>query len=276
MTAPRIRNLVSHSDFNACVDIQEIVWRHSPEDLTPAHQFCMSVETGSILLGAFVEGRLAGFVYSVPALHRGKFCQHSHLLAVLPEFHGLGLGKRLKWAQRAKAIALGYDLITWTYDPLQVRNAGLNLHTLGAEARIYLPNFYGGVASLVFAETVPSDRLKVEWAIASRRVRDRLDGKFPAYDLGREARAIEGRLNHDRLEPVPVRWSESAPRVLVEIPRDLAKHRHEPEYIRAWQIALRRVFDRAFGRGRRLTDFIFAERCFYVLGRAASAVEKGR
>jgi predicted GNAT superfamily acetyltransferase len=276
MTAPRIRNLISHSDFNACVDIQKIVWRHSAEDLTPAHQFCMSVETGAILLGAFVEGRLAGFVYSVPAFHRGRLCQHSHLLAVLPEYQGYGLGKRLKWAQRSRAVTLGYNLITWTYDPLQVRNAGLNLHTLGAESRIYLPNFYGGVASLVFADTVPSDRLKVEWSLTSRRVRDRLCKKYPSVDLGRAAKALEGRAKSGRLEPVPVRWDNGAGRLLIEIPRDLAKYRHEPGYILAWQSALHRVLSRSFGRGRRLTDFIFGERCYYVLGRDSSSPRKGR
>jgi len=276
MTAPRIRSLVSLSDFNACVDIQKVVWRHSPEDLTPAHQFCMSVETGAILLGAFVEGRLAGFVYSVPAYHRGLICQHSHLLAVLPEYQGYGLGKRLKWAQRTKALKLGLSLITWTYDPLQVRNASLNLHTLGAESRIYLPNFYGGVASLVFADTVPSDRLKIEWSIASRRVRDRLGNTFPSYDPGREVKALEGRIENDRLEPGPVRSAGSVGRFLVEIPKDLSKYKHEPAYIRGWQDALRRVLRRSFSGGFLLTDFIFGERCFYVLGRASSPGGKER
>jgi len=276
MTGPRIRNLTSHSDFNACIDIQKIAWRHRAEDLTPAHQFCMSVETGAILLGAFVEGRMAGFVYSVPAVHRGRLCQHSHLLAVLPQYQGYGLGKRLKWAQRSRAVKLGYNLITWTYDPLQVLNAGLNLHALGAESRIYLPNFYGGVASLVFADTVPSDRLKVEWSLASPRVRDRLRKKYPSYDLGRAAKALEGRMINGRLEPGPARWDGAAGRLLVEIPRDLPKYRRDPGYIRAWQSALRRVLSRSFGRGRRLTDFIFGERCYYVLGRGSSSPRKDR
>jgi predicted GNAT superfamily acetyltransferase len=269
MIKPRIKNLTCHAEFDVCVGIQKKVWKHSSTNLTPSHQLCVAVETGSILLGAFIEGRMAGFVYSFPAVFNGRLCQHSHLLAVLPQYQGCGLGKTLKWAQRSEALRLGYDLMTWTFDPLQVRNAGLNLHTLGAESRTYLPNFYGRVPSLVFTQGLDSDRLKMEWILDSRRVGDRQKRVYPRFDPAREAKALEGRRNGGRLEPRTGRGTADARRLLVEIPMDLKKFRHEPAYVLRWQDALRRTLSRRFARGWRLTDFLFGERCYYVLERNA-------
>jgi len=267
MIKPRIKNLTSHAEFDTCVDIQKKVWKHSSTNLTPSHQLCVAVETGSIVLGAFVDERLAGFVYAFPAISRGKICLHSHLLAVLPKYRGCGLGKTLKWAQRTAALKRGYDLMTWTYDPLQLRNASLNLHTLGATSRTYLPNFYGRVPSLVFTQGVDSDRLKMEWALGSKRVEQRRKKAYPRYDPGREVKALEGRLGNGRLEPRPARGDLDAMRLLVEIPRDLRKFRREPAYVLTWQGALRRTLSRHFARGWRLSDLILADRCYYVLER---------
>ena len=265
MIKPRIKNLTSHAEFDTCVEIQKKVWKHSSTNLTPSHQLCVAVETGSIVLGAFIDRRLAGFVYSFPAIFHGKLCQHSHLLAVLPQYQGYGLGKTLKWAQRSEALNLGYDLMTWTYDPLQVRNASLNLHTLGATSGTHLPNFYSRVLSLVFSQGVDSDRLKMEWALGSKRVEQRLKKVYPRFDPAREVKALEGRLSGGRLVPRPVRGDLDAGRLLVEIPRDLKKFRRERDYVLSWQGALRRALSRYFARGWRLTDFIFGEHCYYVL-----------
>jgi len=91
-----IRKLSGKDEFTRLIDIQRVVWKHPDLDLTPVHQFCISAFMGGLVLGAFVEEELAGFVYSFPAIYKGKFCHHSHLLAVLPQFQGYGLGKKLK------------------------------------------------------------------------------------------------------------------------------------------------------------------------------------
>lgn len=276
MIKPRIKSLNRHAEFDECVVIQKKVWQHSASDLIPAHQFCAGVATGSILLGAYVKNTLAGFVYSFPALFEGRLCQHSHLLAVLPSYQGYGLGKLLKWAQHDRALELGYDLMTWTYDPLQVRNASLNLHTLGAESRTYLPNFYGRVPSLVFADGTASDRLKIEWRLGSRRVEARRRAAYPAYDIDREDKLLKARMKAGRFEPGPVRGDRESRRLLVEIPQVLKKFRHEPRYVLGWQRALRRSLSGAFARGYRATDFIFGERCFYVLEKGPSRKRRSR
>jgi len=266
-----IRRLDRSDDFNRLLDIQRRVWRHDETDVTPVHQFRITSRMGAILLGGYIDGRLVGFVYSFPAILRGRLVQHSHLLAVLPEFQGHGVGKALKWAQRDRALELGYDLITWTFDPLQARNANLNLHTLGALSRTYLPNFYGLTPSLLIAPRVPSDRLKVEWPLKDQRVKRRQSGKGEALDWPNLPKALEGREGGGVWRPGPVRRIPGAPVVLVEIPVRIRDYRLSPGLVLEWQAALRRALTQHFALGFRAADFISGERCWYVLEK-----EKGR
>ncbi|MCJ7487526.1 MAG: GNAT family N-acetyltransferase, partial [Candidatus Aminicenantes bacterium] len=104
----RIKPLASFEEFEKLLHIQRVVWKHEDIDLTPVHQFAVSSRMGGILLGAYVGPELVGFVYSFPAVFKGESCQHSHLLAVLPDFQGFGLGKVLKWAQQEEAVKRGY------------------------------------------------------------------------------------------------------------------------------------------------------------------------
>jgi predicted GNAT superfamily acetyltransferase len=261
----RVKRLTTHAEFGSCMEIQRRVWKHKDADLTPAHYFCIGQETGAILLGAFLGGELVGFVFSFPAIFRSRLCQHSHLLAVLPQFQGAGLGKVLKWSQREEALRLGYDLITWTFDPLQVRNANLNLHTLGAVTRIYLPNFYGLTPSLVIAPRVPSDRLKVEWFLKDRRLAQRQSRKWEAFDSQQLPKALERREVDGMWRPGPVHRIPSAPIVLAETPGRIRDYRSTPELMAEWQAALRRALTQHFALGYRAADFILGERCYYVL-----------
>jgi predicted GNAT superfamily acetyltransferase len=240
-------------------------------DLIPDHFFQISVHTGAIALGAFVDGALTGYVYSFPADFGNIRCQHSHHLAVLPESQGLGLGKALKWAQRDEARKRGIDLLTWTYDPLQARNANLNLHVLGVVGRTYLRNFYGETPTLGLEDGVPSDRFLVEWWIKSPRVRSRAKrtglppeaGKIPAV-LARDPR-------EDGPPGVPGEpdLGLKSPRLLVEIPKKIKDLPAGSGLIAAWQTAARRAFEAYFKRGYLLDDFISGERCFYVLKHTA-------
>ncbi len=270
-----VRPLRRFAEFEKLLDLQRAVWGHDDLDLTPTHQFCVSSRLGGILVGAFVGRELAGFVYSFPAVFCKRHVQHSHLLAVRPEFQGRGLGKRLKWAQRDEAIRRGYDLITWTFDPLKTRNANLNLQQLGAVARTYLPNFYGLTPSLCLAPGIPTDRLLIEWPIKTRRVGGRVDGRGqgkavrarPVYDIDALPKALERSRPGDPplAGPAPAKLDLREKAVLVEVPKDITALRGRPDLIAAWQTGLRRVMTRYFERGYRADHFLFAERAFYVL-----------
>jgi len=261
----RIRRLRSHAEFDRLLAIQKEVWKHEDIDLTPTHQFCITSRMGAILLGAFIGEELAGFVYSFPAVFRNKLRQHSHLLAVLPEYQGLGIGKKLKWAQRQWALKLGYDLITWTFDPLVARNANLNLHTLGAITRTYWPNFYGMTSSLTHGRNIPTDRFLVEWPIKTSRVERRRKEQFETYDEKSLPRALERDARRKDVWPGKARRIGEEKIILVEIPRETNASQMSVASVAAWQASLRRVMRSHFQRGYAAVDFLYGERCFYVL-----------
>jgi predicted GNAT superfamily acetyltransferase len=265
----KIRALDLFEDFEKLLHIQRAVWNHEDVDLTPAHQFSVSSRMGAILLGAFVGRDLAGFVYSFPAVFGGKLCQHSHLLAVLPEFQGYGLGKALKWAQREEAVGRGYRLITWTFDPLQTRNANLNLQALGAISKTYFHNFYGLTPALCLGPGIPTDRLLIEWRIRSGRVAGRADGKAkkPCYDAAELPKALERKAGEEGAfaPPARPRLKLEEDVVLVEVPRDIKALAFRCDLIAEWQTNLRRTMTSYFGRGYLTDHFLYGDRAFYVL-----------
>lgn len=262
-----IRLLRTPAEFEGCVEIQRRIWDHPDLDITPVHHFCASVETGGIVLGVCAGRELAGYVYSFPAVIHGRPAQHSHHLAVRTEYQGRGLGKKLKWAQREEVLRRGFRLITWTFDPLQARNANLNLHTLGAVGGTYIENLYGPTPALSLEEDVPTDRLLMEWPIGSARVARRAGGAPAALDPGRWPKAVEGKPGGRYPDIAPKRpfygWREK--RILVEVPKSVRDLQGRPGLIASWQKAIRSAFLHYFKAGFRLDDFIYGERCFYIL-----------
>lgn len=262
----KIKPLTPGPDLEKLTAIQKAVWKHEDIDLTPVHHFRISIKTGSILLGAYVEGELAGFVYSFPAVFDSRIAQHSHLLAVLPEYQGKKLGKKLKWAQREKSLELGYDLVTWTFDPLQSRNANLNLHTLGAEARSYLADFYGPTASLQPLPGLRTDRLFVEWAVKGKKVVRRRAGEKNCRSEEIIPMALErSHSEEESSHPVKPRLNENGRRLGVEIPPDFSRFASKPDFVAGWQDAVKTVMEHYFSRGYVCVDFTFGNRCFYIL-----------
>ena len=205
---------------------------------------------------------------------------HSHLLAVLPEFQGLGIGRKLKQAQRRECLARGCDLITWTFDPLLARNANLNFHALRARSRTYFKDFYGSIPSLSPAPGIPTDRLLVEWPV--REIEEKKDWNRKETRTGKKASpAPFAKLSPMALEarsgsvtacpgPAPAKLNLKSDEILVEIPWTIEPLKRDPEKIRAWQDGLRSVLPSYFRRGYGIEDFLFGDRCFYVLRKSSS------
>jgi predicted GNAT superfamily acetyltransferase len=180
-----IRNCTSFDELAACVQIQVAVWGYEDSDIIPRRLFIVARKIGGQVIGAFdrtkgtsPEGNassLVGFAMSLPALVEGKPYLHSHMLAVLPEYRNQGLGRSLKLAQREEALSRGIERMEWTFDPLEIKNAYLNIHKLGVMVRTYIPNFYG-VSSSRLQGGLPTDRLLAEWSMSSRRVQAILGG----------------------------------------------------------------------------------------------------
>jgi predicted GNAT superfamily acetyltransferase len=169
-----IRKCTRLDELRACVDLQKEVWNFDDVDLVPLRLFVVSQKIGGQVIGAFSGDHLVGFAFSIPGSRNGHSYLHSHMLAVSEGFRDHGLGRRLKLAQREDAMAHGFELLEWTFDPLEIKNAYLNLVKLGAITRRYSVNHYG-LSSSPLQGGLPTDRLVAEWWLKSKRVVNLLD-----------------------------------------------------------------------------------------------------
>ena len=175
--AVELRGCHGIEDFRACVALQKEVWNFTDAELVPLRMFVVADKVGGQVMGAFDGNTMVGFALSVPGTRSGHIYLHSHMLAVRKEHRNSGLGRRLKLMQREDALARGIELIEWTFDPLEIKNAYLNIEKLGAVVRRYNINQYG-ITSSPLQGGLPSDRLIAEWWLKSKRVQRLLeDGK---------------------------------------------------------------------------------------------------
>jgi predicted GNAT superfamily acetyltransferase len=174
-----IRSCHGLDELRACVALQKEVWNFTDAELIPLRMFVVADKVGGQVMGAFVGSDMVGFALSVPGTRSGHVYLHSHMLAVRKDHRNSGLGRRLKLLQREDALSRGIELIEWTFDPLEIKNAYLNIEKLGAITRRYNINQYG-ITSSPLQGGLPSDRLIAEWWLKSKRVETLLGtGKNP-------------------------------------------------------------------------------------------------
>jgi len=169
-----VRKCKGIDELRACVALQKEVWNFDDVDLVPLRLFVVGQKIGGQIIGAFDGTDLVGFAFSIPGARGGRAYLHSHMLAVRNAWRNYGLGRRMKLAQRDDALQRGFDLVEWTFDPLEIKNAHLNLVRLGAIARRYSVNHYGDSSSPLQGG-LPTDRLVAEWWLSSERVVNLLD-----------------------------------------------------------------------------------------------------
>jgi predicted GNAT superfamily acetyltransferase len=151
-----VRRCHGIDEFRACVALQKEVWNFSDAELVPLRMFVVADKVGGQVIGAFEGSQMIGFALSVPGTRTGHIYLHSHMLAVREEYRNAGLGRRMKLMQREDALARGIELIEWTFDPLEIKNAYLNIEKLGAIAHRYNINQYGITSSPLEAGREPS------------------------------------------------------------------------------------------------------------------------
>ncbi len=172
-----IRPLTSHEEFDAAVRLQQEIWGFEEIELLPLRLFVVATKIGGQVFGAYDGGRMVGFCLAIPGLKPGgKYYLHSHMLGVRREYRDTGVGRGLKLAQRTDALARSIDLIEWTFDPLEIKNAYFNMERLGAIVRRYVANQYGTTSSHLHGG-LPTDRCIAEWWIRSPRVEQILAGR---------------------------------------------------------------------------------------------------
>jgi predicted GNAT superfamily acetyltransferase len=241
-----IRPCVGHDELEACVQMQVETWGYDPSDIVPRKAFLVGQKIGGQVIGAFdtdlpgasSEGEpdsLIGFAMSLPGVKANSGAPspylHSYMLAVRERYRNRGLGAQLKLEQRREALSRNITHMEWTFDPLEIKNAYLNIHKLGAIVRCYHVNFYG-VSSSRLQGGLPTDRLVAEWHLSSHRVTSLLEGR------PRAALTVLDRIQ----VPAPIyRWKAS-----------------EQDRERAVEVQLenRRRFQQAFGQGLAVLGFV--------------------
>ena len=261
MTDIRIRDLKTIDDFRRVVDLEHAVWGYTDSaDTVTVPVFIFTVKRGATLIGAFdADDRMVGFAYAVVGMKDGRPMLWSHMTGVLPDYRG-GLGYRLKLEQRARALAQGYELIEWTFDPMQAMNAHLNFAKLGGVVEEYAENFYGESTSALHRGT-PTDRLVVSWRIGDPHVVRRLE-----QTPGLQARSHEvGEAPVANVTAIDGEWrvvksldlSVVERRVWVEIPTGFTQMQQQaPERALQWRLHVRQMFQAYFAKGYRAVDFV--------------------
>lgn len=176
MSVPEIliRECTTVEELGDCVALQKEVFALPEIEISPVRHFIVTKNAGGFILGAYSDEELVGFVLSVPAFLRGEKAFYSHMTAVKASFQSYGIGGRLKWTQRERALERGVKFVKWTFEPWKARNAFFNLEKLGAVITEYQPNFYGIDYATASTGGVPiglaSDRLFAEWHLESEKV----------------------------------------------------------------------------------------------------------
>ncbi|NJM53205.1 MAG: GNAT family N-acetyltransferase [Blastocatellia bacterium] len=170
-----IRECTTFEELSACVQLQRDVFALPEIEISPVRHLIVTKNAGGFSLGAFAENKLIGFVLSVPAFLYGEKAYYSHMTAVSQDFQSYGVGTKLKWAQRERALLDGVKFIKWTFQGVLARNAFFNLEKLGAIIKHYEPNFYGTDYSTSHATEgklgLDSDRVFAEWHLESLKVK---------------------------------------------------------------------------------------------------------
>ena len=222
-----IRDIESLDEMHEVEQLQREIWGVEDLEIYPALALKPQKEVGATLIGAFAEGRMVGFVFGFPGVLDGETIIHSDMLGISPAYRSNNLGYLLKRAQRDAAIRLGVKRITWTFDPLQSRNAHFNFSKLGVIADRYYVDYYGVTSS--FLHRYGTDRLWVTWLL------DDEIAKQPADIEGLPHLVRVGENLQPILNPEPISGSE----VVIEIPRELTEHH------KLWRMATRDAFTRA-------------------------------
>jgi len=261
------------------------IWGAAERNVVPRELLLTMQINGGLVLGAFGPAqRMVGFVFGFAGVRGGRLRICSHQLGVMPEYRGKGIGIALKQAQREEALRLGYELITWTFDPLEARNAYINLHRLGCIARVYDRDHYGPMEDEL-NKGLPSDRFEAEWWLTPTVApgADRRPPPAPGADQTPRPKPGDGAelpadlpvlLDADR-DGKPRRGSmdlAAERRGLIRVPVDFqAVKRRDLELALQWRLESRAAFEAALSEGLVATDC--TREGWYVMDRLGKADE---
>lgn len=234
-----LRVLHTHEEFEAIEELQAEIWHFEPLSVTPRHVFIAGARSGGLVLGAYDHNnRMVGFSLGFRGQRYGEPCLYSHLTGVLPSLQGQGLGCALKMAQWEFARETGLSSIVWTFDPLMMPNAKLNLQKLGAVVYRFIPNAYGASAFKMYGEGFPTHRFEIFWRVAQELPNGIQLNRPQPFGAGKGSLSpmIEVRDGVPQVNEAGLEAVLAGQQGLLEIPENhLAMRESEPELARLWQ-----------------------------------------
>jgi predicted GNAT superfamily acetyltransferase len=281
-----IRAITTFEQVLAVSDLEQSVWETTPIDMVPPHVLLTVAKNGGFLIGAYQDKKLIGYALGWlgtqesekvnPAAENLKLV--SHMVGVRKGYRDQNVGFQLKLAQREWALARKLELVTWTYDPLESRNANLNIRRLGATCQTYLRDYYGELTDKINAG-LATDRFRVDWWIKHSHVIDRLERtRQPSLEILDAQLLNPARIGKNGfVQPVERSLDPAGSDFLIEIPTNIQTIRHtDIELAAAWRHHTRELFEKAFAAGYQITDFIFAKsarpQSFYLLSQPVTPI----
>jgi predicted GNAT superfamily acetyltransferase len=242
-----IRSLHTVEELEAVYQLETRIW--SVEDAVPVNHTVATVKNGGFVLGAFFKEALIGFQYSFPGFDGNKVYLCSHSLGIHADYRAFGIGEKLKIAQKETALEKGYDLISWTYDPLETVNANLNLHKLGAVCTRYIVNAYGEMSDHMNTG-ISTDRFLVEWRIKEQAAKR----SEKTFDL---PIVLETRTENGHSVPVKADLNHGSEKLLVPVPgnfQDIKKQNFSLAL--KWRESTKDIFIHYINEGWIVTDLV--------------------
>ncbi|MGJ9459239.1 GNAT family N-acetyltransferase [Oceanobacillus sp. CF4.6] len=255
----KIKQLTKMEQLKEVQHIEELVWHMPP---TPLHQTYTGINNGGMILGAYEGDKMVGFLYSFPGFDGKNAYLCSHMMGILKEYRKIGIGKKIKVRQAEIAKKMGYEMVTWTFDPLESVNAYLNLHKLGARGTDFKGNHYGDLQN-EFSEGLPSDRIQIMWDISEPcREKDAVvfDETKVLITMDVEKRPVINDNFH-------VHYNKHSDVWFVEIPTNFQEIKQKDlELAKDWRQATKKVFNLLFDDGYQADDFIHSRsECSYYI-----------
>lgn len=253
-----IRPINDMNELSKVCELEKVIWRS--DDPVPVAHAITSVQNGGMVIGAYIEDQLIGFQYSFAGFNGKKTYLCSYLLGIHPNHRIGGIGEKLKLAQREEAIKKGYDLIEWTYDPLETVNANLNIKKLGGTCSHYIENCYGDMEDGLNAG-IPSDRFLVKWWIKDDHVVRKLSSQGEhSRRFSEKPSVIKVNINENGLptpDEVVFNFGDTADALLVPVPGEYQKIKEKDfDLALEWRIKTRTAFNHYFSAGWQVMDFI--------------------
>lgn len=262
-----IKSVDTYNDIKEVIKLHRLIWGLDDFELTPPHIYRATLENGGHILLVYKNKTPVGFIYGFPGIDkdRNNFF-YIHNLGIKKQFRSSGIGLKLNLHLRKILIKEGYELVKWTFDPLETSNANLYIGKMGGITNKYITNYYGIMTDAINKQ-ITSDRLIISWWINSSFVKNKIKTKTSAFTINDIKRSKCINLIDKKKRPITNNFTNNLNTYYLECPVNYHQiKKNQPETIKKWRIFVRDVLQSFFSKEVFIIDALYSNsRFFYVL-----------